>query len=148
MPFFSFPFFTLLPPIWSDTGRHHFWHPSLILLTLFTPCWHFPEDLPWLVSLQSGSCPATWVAGGWQVGGLSHHWYPYKVALDLPQLVGSLSQHQCTAMCLQQLRLDLAASHTGGPSCTPAYHQQLQSNPPAASGVGVLPCTPAYLQQL
>ena len=58
VPFLS-PFFTLLPPTWSDAGRHHFWHSPFTLLTLFTPSWHFPEDSPRLAPLQCGSCPAT-----------------------------------------------------------------------------------------
>lgn len=39
-------------------------HSPLILLMLFTPPWHFPEDMSQLTSLQSGSCPrhTWWVA--------------------------------------------------------------------------------------
>ena len=69
------PFFTLLPPSWSDAGRHHFWHSPLTLLTLFTPPWCFPEDSSKLAPLQ--------------------------VAPPLPHPVGDLSWHQHTAACLQ-----------------------------------------------
>lgn len=59
-----FCLFLFLPPIWSDTSRCHFQHSPLILLMLFTPPWHFPEDMSQLTSLQSGSCPrhTWWVA--------------------------------------------------------------------------------------
>lgn len=102
--------------------------------TLFTPQWHFPEDPPQLALFQSGSSPAK----PDECPQLSLHWYPVtKHLLSSQHLVGSLHQHQCTAVCLQQMKLSLAASHTEDPSCTPACQQQLQSNPPASCTGGV-----------
>ena len=58
-----FPFLYSPSTSWCDTGRRHFLHSALNLLTLFIPPLNSPEDPSRLASLQSISCPAK--AGRW-----------------------------------------------------------------------------------